>query len=263
MPSYPQHPLGIKGMFTASFRLYKETFSKLFSFTLPKTVWLIGAVIFSYYLLFKLPIYDKTEVQVPFLMVIIAIFFDMFYVETTCAMNSIVKGEALPKTPWYKSWRSFHPKYSQVVNPKYSANLRTLLVFLAIVVPGVYVAEKLNLDVNLLSCLGICVLVLPAVYIGVKYSLVVPVALIEAKEKKGALKSSWSLVRGRWWKTFLVLVLPGFLVLWGLPIVFIEIPYLLGVHSLLLARSFVCILIVFFLHLWVSALHLIYYKAII
>ncbi len=65
----------------------------------------------------------------------------------------------------------------------------------------------LTLAVTLLSALGLVALIVGAVVVAVYLSLATPAYVLEAQSTGDALRRSWRLVKGSWWRTLGVLLL--------------------------------------------------------
>jgi hypothetical protein len=64
---------------------------------------------------------------------------------------------------------------------------------------------------SLLTILGAFLCVIPGIYLWVSFAVALPVLMSEGQKGRRALGRSRSLVRGRWWKTAILLVVAGIL----------------------------------------------------
>lgn len=64
----------------------------------------------------------------------------------------------------------------------------------------------------LAAMLGLFVLLVGAIYVAIRLAVATPALLVENPGVTGALRRSWELVQGNWWRTFGVLVVSSLLV---------------------------------------------------
>jgi len=109
------------------------------------------------------------------------------------------------------------------------------------------------LIVFVLSMLGIILIILPGIFILVSFAMVQPLILFDAQGVMGALKGSFKLVWGNWWRTFAVvfpLIFIGYWVSYVVGRVAIDGKWYLAISNVLFAVIFYplfysCILVLF------------------
>jgi hypothetical protein len=60
--------------------------------------------------------------------------------------------------------------------------------------------------------LGLLALVIPGIYVLIRWSLCIQAAVIEGERGPDALRRSWALVQGSWWRVFAITIVANFLV---------------------------------------------------
>lgn len=74
-------------------------------------------------------------------------------------------------------------------------------VFVAVLLAGVAIAA------------GLVVLIIPGIYIAVRLLFVPQTVVIDRARDRGALRASWELTQGAWWRTFVVILLANLIAL--------------------------------------------------
>jgi hypothetical protein len=88
------------------------------------------------------------------------------------------------------------------------AGWRSSLRFAARWFPSIFWIVVLG---GFLTVIGLLFCLIPGIYLAVSFAVALPVLMSEGQRGRKALGRSRALVRGRWWKTLLVLIVGGFL----------------------------------------------------
>jgi hypothetical protein len=85
-----------------------------------------------------------------------------------------------------------------------------LAFLLGLLIPGLFSQGVGPLQVLLIS-LGVVLYLIPAIYIVMKLQLALAVLFLEDAGPVSALRTSWKLTRGRWWRGFAIISVAGIL----------------------------------------------------
>lgn len=115
--------------------------------------------------------------------------------------------------------RSFHTRVMKVIGQYI---LEGLLLGAIVIIPYALLIVGIATDSGALGFFGgflLLIAVLAAVYLGISFAFTVPAISWEDADIIESFKRSWSLVRGRWWRTFGILVLMSLMVSFALSII--------------------------------------------
>jgi len=81
--------------------------------------------------------------------------------------------------------------------------------------------------------------ILPGIWLSVAFSLAMPIYLKEGKKGWGALKTSYAIVKGRWWATFIRFLVPNLVYGIGVSVVFGVFSIIIGIVASIPVSSFI------------------------
>ena len=194
-------PISVKEATLATLQLYKTTFAKIWYIFIP--YWLAGMYSFAgYFLGFPKRAHDKTfyiYATGSLIIWLIALYFK-------CVALYQMQEEVTGHTTIDVAMRTMWKKYFVVLINQVLVGLATAALLLLGVIPGVFVG-------------GLLILCLPLI-------------LFDNRSIFDAIRDSWSLVWGNWWRAFCVIAVPLVLIM-VLTFSYLQLidyhePYLLG-----------------------------------
>ncbi|HET8614892.1 MAG TPA: hypothetical protein VFL94_05140 [Actinomycetales bacterium] len=105
-------------------------------------------------------------------------------------------------------WRRARPRLLALVGLSLMSALVVLLAVLVPVVPGILLlAARIDVGGGLALALGVVAAIVLSVLVYVRLAFAAPALLLEQLGVGGALRRSWRLVTGSWWRAFGILLL--------------------------------------------------------
>lgn len=129
-------------------------------------------------------------------------------------------------------WRRARNRLPAALGLAIVTGLATLAAALAVLVPGIValLAGSRTLGVVLLL-LGALAAVVVALFLYVRWSLAAPALILENVGIGTAMRRSWRLVRGSWWRVFGILLLAGIIVSIGQAVITVPVGLLAGLPA--------------------------------
>ncbi|WP_370153361.1 glycerophosphoryl diester phosphodiesterase membrane domain-containing protein [Streptacidiphilus sp. EB129] len=212
----------VKGVFATVRRYFGPLYLPLLAVVLGSTVLLSGCVYVAWKLVTRLHLHGERMTTgrvvdaalAAAVVVVPALFCAAFAYAVTTAVSITVLGHhaVLGQQPLTarQAWREARPHLWRTLGTQLLTVLVVIAVLLVSALPAVVLGVALHSGTAAaFGLLGLIPGSVGMVYVGGRLFFAAPVTVLEGMRPTDAMRRSWQLNRGAWWRTFGVMLLPG------------------------------------------------------